>query len=248
MPLRSVAGRVREFEFVVRFEPGADDLMDVFHEHPGLTGRSSVCVTTDESMWRIDHLQGPPGALSAVESVFTDETRCNECLDDASCDTYREYHALDRTSGGLTVYTLRREVHRCHSVPYIVYDHVGEGSVFEARRVGGEYHWKVLYPNDQPVGELYDAIDDELREGLTLEVSHLREAGKWDPVTRTAADLDPDDWEVLEAAYEAGYYSRPRDTTVAELSEALDVPRSTLQYRLRNAEDALVSQFVETVR
>lgn len=236
---------MREFEFVVHYGPGADSLMDVFHDHPGLTARTSECTTTTDAMWRVDHLRGPATAISAAEEIFIDHDRCNECLDDHACDTYREYHVLDREATSLTVYTYRREIQDCHSVPYIVTDHVGEGAIFEASRSGGEYRWKVLYPEDQPVSELYDAIETELREGLSLEVSHLTEAGRWDPISQAEADLSPDARGVLEAAADAGYYERPRETTVGKLSEELDVPRSTLQYRLRNAEDAVLSQFVE---
>lgn len=237
---------MREFEFVVRFDPGVSELMDLFAEYRSLTAWSSVCFTTDETMWRIDHLKGEPEALDAVVPVFTDETRCNECLSVPECDTYREYHRLDEAAESVTVYTFRREVHRCHSVPYIVYDHVGEGTVFEARRTGREYRWKVLYPEDQPVGELYDDIEVELREGLTLEVSHVGQAGNWDVQSRVAAQLSHDHWTVLEAAFDRGYYTRPREITVAELADDLDLPRSTVQYRLRTAEDEVISQLVRS--
>jgi len=237
---------MREFEFVVEFDQGTDELMDVFQEHSGLSARSSACMTTHDHMWRIDHIQGPSDALADVEAVYTDEHRCNECLDEGSCETHREYHILDRTAHWLTVYTFRHEVHNCYSIPYIVYDHVGDGVVFEAQRVANAYRWKVLYPDDQPVGELFDAIDDVLRPGLSLEVSHLREAGRWDPVTRATAAITPEQWAVLEAALDAGYYERPRETTVQELSDDLDLPRSTLQYRLRNAEDTVIETFLET--
>ncbi|MFB6130166.1 MAG: helix-turn-helix domain-containing protein [Salinigranum sp.] len=237
---------MREFEFVVRFDRGADELMDVFHEYPSLSSRSSFCVSTARTMWRIDHLKGTADALEAAEEVFLDENRCNECLSLPNCDTYREYHVLDSKAGSRTIYTFRREVHRCHSVPFVVFDHVGPGVVFEARRTDGEYRWKVLYPDRQAIGELYDAIEAELRPGLELDVSHLREAGNWDAGSRAAAQLSHEHWFVLEAAFERGYYSRPREVTVAELSDDLDLPRSTVQYRLRTAEDAIISGFVES--
>ncbi|MFC6726174.1 transcriptional regulator, partial [Halobium palmae] len=171
---------MREFEFVVEFDPGADPLMDVFREHPTLTARSSTCFTTEDTMWRLDHVKGSPEALDAFDDLFLDETRCNECLDAPNCDTFREYHVLDRTPNSRTVYTYREEVHRCHSIPHHVHQHVGDGVVFESRRQDGEYRWRVLYPDDRPVGELYDAIEAELRDGLHLDVVHLSRAGNWD--------------------------------------------------------------------
>ena len=238
---------MREFEFVVRFEEGADELMDVFHEYPSLSARSSVCVSTHDTMWRIDHAKGHEEALDAFEAVFIDENRCNECLDAPNCDTHRAYHVLDRKSNARTIYTYREEVYNCHSVPHYVVGHVGDGVVFESRRSDGEYRWRILYPDDQPVGELYDDIEAQLREGLHLEVSHLSRVGNWDAESRIAAELSPEHWRVLEEAVDRGYYSRPREVTVEGLSDTLDEPRSTVQYRLRTAEDFIISQFVDAV-
>lgn len=236
---------MHEFEFVVRFDPGADRLMDVFQRHRSLTTRSSVCHTTDRTMWRVDHVKGASDALDAFDAVFLDETRCNECLAAPECDTHRQYHVLDRTANSRTVYTIREEVHRCHSVPHHVYGHVGDGVIFESRRQGGEYRWRVLYPEDRPVGELYDAIGAQLREGLSLDLVHLSRAGNWDAESRVAAELSPEHWRTLEVAVERGYFERPRQVTVADLSDVLDAPRTTVQYRLRTAEDRIVRHVVE---
>lgn len=236
---------MREFEFTVAFEPGSDALMDVFIEHDSLTAWTSVCFTTRERMWRIDHVAGTESALADFEDVFLDESRCNECLDLPDCETYREYHVLDASPNARTVYTFREEVHDCHSVPHYVYEHVGDGVVFESRRRDDEYQWRVLYPHEQPVGELYDTIEAQLRDGLTLSLSRLSSAGNWNAGSRASAELTPEQREVLAAAADRGYYSRPREVTVDDLSDALDVPRSTVQYRLRSAEDVVLSQFVE---
>jgi len=235
---------MREIEFAIRYEPEVDELMDVFHEHPTLSCRSSACHSTESSMWRIDHVRGSAAAIEEFAGVFLDDGQCNECLDRTTCESRREYHVLDRAPESMTVYTYRQEVDRCHSLPYFVLEHVGEGVVFESRRTGGEYRWKVLYPGDEAIGKLFDAIEATLREGLSLELSHLRQSGNWDAATRTAFQLSPEQWEILTHAVEAGYYSRPREVTVADLADRLDLPRSTVQYRLRSAEDLVVSEFV----
>ncbi|ELZ08665.1 helix-turn-helix domain-containing protein, partial [Natrialba aegyptia] len=41
-----------------------------------------------------------------------------------------------------------------------------------------------------------------------------------------------------------GYYETPRQIDLSELADRLDVPRSTLSYRLRRAEATLASTFV----
>ena len=236
---------LREFEFVVTFEPGTDELMDVFHRHESLSVRSSAIFTTEETMWRLDHAKGTREALEAFDEVFLDETRCNECLDAPNCETHRSYYVLERRPTMRTVYTLREEVNRCHSIPYFVYDDVGEGVVFESRRTGGEYRWRVLSPGTQPLGELYDTIEAVLREGATLSVSRLAEADEWRAIARALEDLSPEHWRTLEAAVDHGYYERPRAVSVSDLATVLDEPRSTVQYRLRTAEDRIVSRFVD---
>lgn len=236
---------MREVTFSVTFEPGASPLMDLYRQYPSLTTWSSACFTTDEAMWRIDHTKGPGEALEAFDDVYLDEDRCNECLSAPNCDTYREYHTLNRTATSRTVYTRRYEVYRCHSIPYIVFDRVGDGVVFKARRTDGEYRWRVLYPGEYSLGQLYDDVQAELREGLDLELLRLEQSGNWTAETLAAANLSHEHQEALETAYEAGYYERPRETSVEELAADLGVPRSTLQYRLRTAEDYVVSQFVE---
>jgi len=46
------------------------------------------------------------------------------------------------------------------------------------------------------------------------------------------------------AAVEHGYYESPREVDVGELADHLDVPRSTLTYRLRRAEERLAKAHV----
>jgi len=239
------ADELREFEFVVRFDRGVDELMDLFYEYPSLTTRSSVCFSTRETMWRIDHARGSEAALEAFDRVFLDENRCNECLDVPNCETRRAYHVLDRKPNARTIYTYRKEVHRCHSIPHHVIEHVGDGVVFDSRRSDGEYRWRILYLGDQPIGVLYDEIESILRDGLHLEVAHLSRVGNWDAESRIAAELSPAHWQALEAAVEHGYYARPREVTVADLADELGEPRSTIQYRLRTAEDLIISRFVD---
>ncbi len=60
----------------------------------------------------------------------------------------------------------------------------------------------------------------------------------------TLAELPPEQQAAVEAAVEHGYYRTPRDTSLTELAETLDVSRSTLQYRLQRAEAWIVRSFV----
>lgn len=235
----------REFEFVLKFESGADELMDVFRKHESLSLWSSAIFVSNDHMWRLDHVKGTREALNEFEDVFLDENRCNECFDVDSCDTKRAYHTLDRQETSRTVYTLREEIEMCHSLPHFILDCVKRGTVFEARRVSNEYRWRVLFPGDYPIGTVYDTIESHLRDGVSLSVSHITSAGNWKATERVATDFSPEHWNVLEAAVSHGYYERPREVSVSDLASILDSPRSTVQYRLRTAEDRIVSEFVK---
>lgn len=236
---------MQEFEFTIRFEEGADPLMDIFREHHSLSARSSWCFVTESSMWRIDQITGSTEALQRLDAQYLDRSRCNECLDAPDCQTHREYYVLDSTQTTRTIYTYRTEIRGCHSIPYVVVDHVGDGCVFEARRIDDEYRWRVLYPSEQAVGELYDAIEGSLRSGLSLDLSRLQSSVGWDATARAAAQLSVGHWEALETAFERGYYDRPREVTVEDIADALGTPSSTVQYRLRTAEDLIMSTFME---
>jgi predicted DNA binding protein len=50
---------------------------------------------------------------------------------------------------------------------------------------------------------------------------------------------------VLEAAVDRGYFETPREVTLDELAADLDLPGSTVSYRLRRATAELAKSFVE---
>ncbi|MFC6736196.1 helix-turn-helix domain-containing protein, partial [Halolamina salina] len=50
---------------------------------------------------------------------------------------------------------------------------------------------------------------------------------------------------VLRAAYHAGYFEWPRDTTAEELADSVGVSAPTLHNHLRNAEGKLLTAFFE---
>jgi predicted DNA binding protein len=51
--------------------------------------------------------------------------------------------------------------------------------------------------------------------------------------------------EALEAAFRAGYFDWPRESTAEEVAESLDISSPTLHSHLRKAEDELLSEFFE---
>lgn len=234
---------MREFEFVLTYEAGADELMDEFVAEPTLRARTAACFANERSMWRVDHVLGPESALDAVAARFLDESVCNECLDVAGCTSSREYQVLSAEPEHRVYFTRREEIQHCHSIPYLAVDHVGDGLLIEAERRGSEYVWRLLVPENCAVGELYDRIDERLREGIGLELSHVSDVQNWNGGLDTAGLLTPEEREAVDAAVEAGYYGTPRDATVADLADELGTPHSTVQYRLQRAEEKVMTRF-----
>ncbi|MDT3435824.1 hypothetical protein KZ498_13290 [Haloarcula sp. 1CSR25-25] len=177
---------VKEFEFSIRFTPGADPLMDLFQEYPTLRLRNATCTVTGNSMWRIDHVDGPADAISAFDDVFLDEDRCNECLDDRCCSGRREYQVLDRRPTARTVYTYHDRTDRCCVAPAMVTDYIGDGVVFESERTDGTYRWHVLSPIETSLDPLFDRFESTLRTGLQLDIDHLGDAELWRNKTQPA--------------------------------------------------------------
>ena len=145
-----------------------------------------------------------------------------ECRNAPDCGIHHAYHVLDRKANAYIIYTSHEEVHRCHSVPTTssITWAMAWGSVAPE---DGEYRWRILY----------------------LKVPHLSRVDNWDAESRIAAELSPDHWRVLEEAVDCGYYLCPHEVAVEGLSGVLDEPDSTVQYRLRTAEDFIICQFAD---
>jgi PAS domain S-box-containing protein len=82
-----------------------------------------------------------------------------------------------------------------------------------------------------------------------LEVTAKRTVSTEDEAERLATlvadELTARQAEVLETAYQAGYYEWPRDTDGTDLSEQLNVSAATLSQHLRSAHEKVVGSIVE---
>lgn len=235
---------MKEFVFTIEYEHEVDSVMDVFIEYPETIARSTTCVVTRNSLWRLDRITGPADALSTLDDVFLDPTYCNECLNSEPCSKDHRYETLSRDAMNRVIYTYESNGESCPSVPHLAVNHLGDGLVFEATRRKNQYVWRILMLDGVNVSKLYDTIQAELPDELQLRLNRLSEPMHWEEKPTAAVDLPHEQREAMEAAVKHGYYETPRATTVAELSEKTDIPRSTLQYRLQRAEARLANQFI----
>lgn len=236
---------MREFTFTVEYDRGADPLADLFAEHPSALATAVTVSVSTRGLWRVDHVSGPPPALSAIRDLLTDPDYCNECGTHPDCTAEPVHEVVAERDGSFTLYSYHAEVGYCHSVPYFAATTLGDGLLFDAQRRGDRYEWRVLAPDGAPVGELYDALRDGLPEGQTVSLRQVGTPTRWGEHVTTIADLPYEQRTALETAVSMGYYETPRDASLADLAEALGVAQSTLRYRLRRAEAWLTTNVVE---
>jgi predicted DNA binding protein len=238
---------MREFVFVVNYQQGIDDEMDVFIEYPAMRARTLACHVTPSTMWRLDLVTGPARAIDTYESVLTDLSHCTDVLGrtDSGPVDWR-YEVVSRTPTRRLMYFRHAESTGSRSIPYVAANHLGDGLLCRAERSGHTYEWRILLEDDTTVRMIYEEIEEILaeRDGVSVAFDQLGEPDHW-TVTRFKTDeLPAEQQAALEAAVEYGYYDRTRQTTVQELAADLDIPRFTLQYRLNQAEAWLARQFV----
>lgn len=97
--------------------------------------------------------------------------------------------------------------------------------------------WATLELNttESTLKNLHDELESE---GATVEIRHLSPSGE------RASRLTARQREILEAAYNGGYYDSPRQCSVAELAEKFDITSSTVSDILRRAERHAVSSII----
>lgn len=228
---------MRELVITLEYDSGTDPVTDVFIEHPDLVSKSVDISLGVDGLTRVDRLSGPTEAIDAIDELYLDPAVCNECaVPHGRCDADRAYEVIDDGEGNRTVYTYHECVTFCNSVPYFAGMHLPPGLLFDSRRRANRHEWRIFMRDDGTVGEMYDALVSELTDGVTVSFQRLTNPERWGEHTGTIADLSPEQRTAIEAAVGMDYYETPRGATLADLAAALDVPQSTVRYRLRRAE------------
>lgn len=236
---------MRELVFALEYEPGCNKLADTLADHPGARIRSLSLHATSENLWRVDHATGDPDALNDIENAFLTSDYYADCLATEDCGATQTTEVLDRTDDTLVLYSYWERTPDCASVPHIARDHLGDSVLFETRHEGRHYTWRLIHSGKGDVAAFFDDLETAVGECAQMEMLRTADtttsAGRSDG---TQTGLSPTQEAALQAAVEHGYYESPREVDVSELAKHLDVPRSTLTYRLRRAEEHLAKQHV----
>jgi predicted DNA binding protein len=236
---------MRELVFALEYEPGCNSVADTLADHPDARIRSLSLHATADRLWRVDHVTGSPGALADIEEAFLTADYYADCLATDDCGATQSTQVLDESDDTLVLYSDWERTPTCASVPHIAREHLGDGVLFETRHEGRHYTWRVIHAGAGDVAEFFDAIDVAVGDCARMEMLRTAEAPTpTDNETDGLTAIPPEQAAALRAAVEHGYYESPRDVDVGELAEHLDVPRSTLAYRLRRAEEGLAKRYV----
>lgn len=236
---------MRELVFALEYERGCNRVADTLGNHPDASIRSLSLHATEDRLWRVDHATGTPDALADIEDAFLNSDYYADCLATDDCDATQTTQVLDGTDDTLVLYSYWERTPLCSSIPHIARDHLGDGLLFDTRHESRHYTWRIIHSDESDVSAFFDELETAVGDCAQMEM--LRTAATSTSMSsgdNSATELSPKQEAALQAAVEHGYYESPRKVDVAELAEHLDVPRSTLTYRLRRAEEHLAKQHV----
>lgn len=239
---------MRELEFVLEYGPGCNTVADTLAEHPAAEIRSLSLHATSDSLWRVDHATGSEDALLAIEEAFLASDYYTDCLTADHCDATKRTQVLESTDDMLVLYSYWERTDTCASVPHMALEHLGQGVLFETRKEGRRDTWRIVHSGEGNVREFFDELEGSVADCIDIDFQRLADASSPVETTTESDELSPKQEEALQTAVEHGYYEAPREIDVSGLADHLDVPRSTLNHRLRRAEEHLVKERVEQLR
>ncbi len=106
------------------------------------------------------------------------------------------------------------------------------GVVRSAVAHDGAWRLHLWYPSRGAVGETVDCLG---QFGIDADLTHICETDGDDDMRLTAKQR-----ETVETAYRRGYFEVPREVSLGELAEELDVSHQALSERLRRAQRTLL--------
>jgi predicted DNA binding protein len=234
-----------DFSFEITYDAGVDEYVDLFIDRESLRSEAIHSCLDPAELWTLESVTGDPDDLEAIDTLLFDKSVDRESINDRECDPTRATSLLTNEQRQRIVYTYVSDVDFCEAVPLIVAKYLDSGVLFEQTRTGNTVRWRVLLQDDSKVGHLYDTISAKLGDGLSFSFEHLTEVDSWESSLLPQANIRAEQREILLVAVERGYFETPREVTLDELADEVELPRSTVSYRLRRATAELAKRFAD---
>ena len=234
---------MREFVFDLMYEETAGPLQHLLSDTTDVSSRGVSGSIDGEEFWRFERFQGPTDALNELTNADQRNLLAVEQITPTCCEGAVHREVLKQTDSQCELYYHLRNIGNCESVPTLAVEYIGSDVLFELKRNQNRETWTVMMESDDGIGLFYDALQVSLREGIRFEFDHIGQASKRRTSLFAPKNLPSEQREALVEAVERGYYEKPRQITLEELSSELECPRSTLSYRLRSAESRLAKSF-----
>jgi predicted DNA binding protein len=203
---------MRELAFALEYVPGCNRVADALAEHPGTRLRSLSLHATPTELWRVDHASGDREALTAVEAAVADRDHYADCLVSDDCGASGTTRVLEHTDSALVVYSRWERGPDCVSVPHLALEHLGDGVLFDTRREGRHYTWRIVHPGEGGTDAFFDALEVAVGDCADLEMLRTSGAGAYED----AAALPAEQRAAVLAAVEHGYNESPREIDLGE--------------------------------
>ena len=234
-----------DFTFEITYDTGADEYADLFIHRESLQSEAIYSCLDTTKLWLLESVTGDPNDLEAVDELLLDESLDRESISGRECHATRTTSLLTEAQRQRVAYTYISDIDYCESVPLLTARYINGGVLFQQRRTGDTVRWRVLVQDDSKIGLLYDTVAAKLDDGLSFSFEHLTEVDHWKSGLLSPTEIRAEQREVLQLAVERGYFETPREVTLDELAADLELPRSTVSYRLRRATAELAKRFID---
>ncbi|SDD12658.1 HTH DNA binding domain-containing protein [Natrinema hispanicum] len=235
---------MRELTFALEYQDGVDPVMDAFMEYPTLSSDSIASCVRRDRLWCIERFVGPETALDQIERLRLEADTPTEKMTETDCGAVRQHEVLERSSTTLVFYSFLKRLHTCNSVAALAARHLDLGLVFQSQRRGNCHEWRLLMPSDENVDVFSEKAQTHLDDRVRFTIGRLGDAEQLNYDSLATVSMPCEQRATLRAAIEHGYYETPREITISELAAVLDVPQSTVSYRLRQAEAQLAKGYL----
>lgn len=235
---------MRELVFELEYDRGADPLMDVFGNNRELTSTLIASFVDHDCCWIVERFVGPTSALDRIEQIRCEDEGPREDTTATTCNAVRHPTVLERSPTTLVTHLFVESLHPCDSIWAIAARRLQPGVVIQSRRQGYCQDFRLLVRSEENVEVFYERFQENLKDGISAQFGHLGSVDQWAYDSLSGVSLPEEQRLTLRLAVDNGYYETPREITVEKLAEEMDLPRSTVSYRLRRAEAALTKGYL----